>query len=177
MTWLRHAARHIHHGVHDYVAAHLDELGWTSPDPTVRPFGELSSQVVLWDVPALTEDGLVKGVANGVVACSIGDELPADMEELGGALASQEYPMYWDVFQDSDAVTLALASDIRDILMGRLPGTRRSLPLTNAATGAAVSGWHIELEEVERARPDRRVALHWHVVRATATAYFPEVQY
>lgn len=177
MTWLRHASRHVHATVLNYVRDAIIELDWTQADSTLRPFGDLSAPVVFTDEQAITGDGLAQGITAGVVACTLGTEFAPEMEEMGGALASQEYPIFFDVFQASEAVAVALANDIRDILMGRLENTRRWLPLINQINGAEVVGWRVELDEVERDRPERNLPLHWQVVRVTATAYFPEVRY
>jgi hypothetical protein len=173
VTYLRHAARHVHHTVANYVAHHLGELGWTTPGNV--PFD--SPVVKVWKTAAVTPAGLNQNVAAGVVAITLGNEFAAEMQELGGALASQEYPIFIDVFQDTDATALTLASDIKDILMGRLPGTRRSLAVINQQNGNPQADWWVELDDIERTRPDHTFSLAWQTVKVTATAYFTEVLY
>lgn len=173
MTYLRHASRHVHHTVANYVKFHLDQLGWTQAG--IVPFD--SPVVKIWKSAAVTPAGLNQQVTAGVCSITVGNELAVEMHELGGALASQDYPIFIDVFQDTDATALALASDIKDILLGRLPGTRRSLSLVNQMTGNPEADWWIELEDIERTRPDHTFTLAWHSVKVTAVAYFTEVTY
>lgn len=174
MTFLRHAGRHVHKTVLDYLNTHLAALGWD--DAATTPFGAtpvtvISRPVVLGD---RLDDSLVQ---SGLVALTLGDELRSDMEEVGGPLASQEYPFFVDVFQDNEAIVTALATDVRDIFMARFANTKRILPVLDGATGIAVPGWTIEFEDIERVRPETALPYFWQTVKVTATAYFPEVVY
>lgn len=173
MTYLRHASRHVHHTVANYLLDQLTALDWT--DPANTPFG--APAVTMWRTPAIVGTTLTERVAPGVVSCTLGDEYGPDPEELGGPLHSQEYPLFVDIFQDSHATALALANDIRDIFLGRLPETRRWLDVVNQINGQIVPGWKMELEDVERVKPETVLPLHWQVVKVTAVAYFPEVTF
>jgi hypothetical protein len=173
MTWLRHASRHVHHSVADYLRAQLDALNWT--DEANTPFG--APAVDLRTSASIVGEKLVEGISAGVVTITLGPELAPEEEELGGPLSLQEYPFFIDIFQESEGVCTALACDIRDIFMGRLAGTQRWLPVTNQATDAVVAGWKLEFDDVERVTPDQRFTLPWQVVKVTASAYFPEVVY
>jgi len=173
MTYLRHAGRHVHKTVMDYLDAQLTALNWRSA--TNSPFG--ATPITLVGRPVLMGDRVDDAVAPGLVAISLGDELAPEMEEVGGPLSTQEYPFFVDIFGDNEATALALATDVRDIFMGRLPGTKRFLRVKNGATGADVVGWQLEFEDVERVRPETTMPYHWQVVKVTATTYFPEVVY
>ncbi len=174
MTYLRHAARHVHYTVANYVQAQLDALNWTDPDLT--PFGAEPVRII--KTPAvLGGTTLADDITAGVVAITLGDEYGPDHEEMGGPLHSQEYPIFIDIFQDSHGAALALASDIRDILLGRLPGTQRWLDVVNQTNAQVVPGWKLELEDIDRVSPETVMPLRWQVVKATAVAYFPEVAY
>ena len=175
MTHLRHAGRSVHKTVADYLEAQLAILGWKNPDAT--PLG--AKAITITRNPIVIGDQLDPAVTAGLVAISLGDEGASTMDELGGPLSVQEYPIFVDIFQDADATALALATDVRDIFMGRLPGTKRFLDVINAATGQPADGWQIEFEDVERIRPEtpRLAVPPWHVVKVTATTYFPEVVY
>lgn len=173
MAFLRHAARHVHHTVANYVTANLTALDWLTPDET--PFG--APLVEVRTSKAITGGTLGKTTKAGVVAVTLGNETTPDPEELGGPLTSQEYPLFIDIFQDTEATTLALATDIKDICLGRFPGATRYLPVIDQATSLAVPGWRIELDDVERVEPDSNFALFWQVVKVTAIAYFPEEVY
>lgn len=171
MTYLRHASRHVHHSVANYLQDQLDELGWS--DPEVTPFG--ATPATLIRTPAIVGESLDKKVTAGTVAITLGDEYGPDHEEMGGPLHAQEYPLFIDIFQSTSAEALALASDIRDVFLGRLPGTQRWLDVTNQVNDRVVPGWKLEFEDVERVQPETVMPLRWQVVKVTAVAYFPEV--
>lgn len=173
MDFLRHAARHVHHTVANEVQARLTDLGWTVEGDV--PFG--ATKVTIIRTPAFVGSTLNKSITAGILSITVGDEFMPQMQELGGPLASQEYPIFFDVFQDSHSAAIAEASDIRDILLGRLPDTKRFIDVINQATGMPVNGWRIEFEDVERVSPEIATPLNWQVVKATAVAYFPEVAY
>lgn len=183
MAWLRHAPRHIQGTVIRYMTDQLVDLGWMNDPPADvstanLPFGpDLATLVTIRDHPAITDDGLRQDVKAGTLAITMGDEPMPDLEELGGPLSTQEYPIFFDCFQDQEATTIALASDVRDILLGRLPGSSRHLDVKNMATGKVWAGWKLEFDDVIRQAPEHRFALPWHVVKATAVLTFPEVMY
>lgn len=176
MTYLRHASRHVQASVMNAVKDGLDTIGWTAAG--TLPFGPQYASVVKFsDAPAIAGDRLADGVAAGTVAVTLGPEYAVDMEELGGPLARQDYPIFFDIFQPTYATTTALACDIRDILMGRMEGTKRFVVVKDQSTDSDVDGWTCELTDVEIVRPEIRLPLHWQVVKVTAEVYFPEVQW
>ena len=174
MTFLRHSGRHVHKTVADYLLAQLTALGWTDPDTT--PFG--ATPVTLITRPVVMGNNLDREtITAGLVSVTLGDELLTEMEELGGPLAAQGYPFFVDIFGDNEAVTTALATDVRDIFMGRFAGTARWLKLFDGATGDQVEGWSMEIDDVERVRPETTQPVFWQTVKFTATCYFQEVVY
>lgn len=173
MTFLRHASRHVHHTVANRIKDGLDQLGWT--DPTTTPLG--APAVVIQTEPVLTGGRTTTKLAAGMVSITLGDEFPPDPEELGGALFSQDYPIFIDVFGNTDGETTALACDVRDILLARFDFASRFFPVVDQVTSTDVPDWVIELDDVERLRPDNTYALYWQVVKVTATVFFPEVVY
>jgi hypothetical protein len=176
MSYLRHASRHVLASVMLTVQDGLDTLGWM--DAGTLPFGSKYAAVVHFsDAPAIAGDKLADEVAAGLVAVTLGPEFPVDMDELGGPLARQDYPIFFDVFQPEYATTTALANDIRDILMGRVAGTNRYVVIKDQTDDSTVLGWTCELTDVEIVRPELRLPLHWQVVKVTAEVHFPEVQW
>lgn len=173
MTFLRHASRHVHHSVANYLTDQLDALGWTQAGNV--PFD--SPVVEVRTSRAIVGGTLGKTTKAGTVAITLGDEFAPDPEEMGGPLSSQEYPLFIDIFQDTEGSTLALATDIKDIFLGRVDGAARWLNVTNQADGFVVPGWRLEFEDVERVEPDFTFALFWQVVKVTAVAHFPEEIY
>lgn len=163
MTYLRHASRHVHHTVANHLTARLTELGW------------LTAGSVPFDAPPLQikrTAGPLKDVRSGEVRITLGDERAPDLEEMGGPLSTQDYPVFVDCFLDTEATCLALASDVRDVFLGRLGN--RFIPVINQITSTPVEGWVIEFDDVERVRPESSMALHWQVVKVTAVTAFPE---
>lgn len=171
MTYLRHASRHVHHTVANHLKAQLDALGWT--DAATTPFGATPARVIT--TAAVVGSQLDSKVTAGTIAVTLGDEFGPDLEELGGPFTSQEYPIFVDVFQDSSTAALTLASDIRDIFLGRVEGSKRWLPVIDQSTKAQVAGWVLELDDVDRVSPETAMPLRWQVVKVTATAYFNDV--
>lgn len=171
MAWLRHAPRHIHATIVDYLTAQLDALGWTDPDDIDRPFGapQITIQTFL---PPESEFNRIQA---GLLAITLGDEVDADEEELGGPLHSQELPFFVDVFMDKDAHALALATDVRDILRGRFQDGKRMLTVQNHAESPPedVDGWRFEFVDIEREQI-YRLPIYWQTIRATALIEFPE---
>lgn len=173
MTYLRHAPRHVHQTMVNHLTDALGALGWVGAGPA--PFGAEPFKIVA--TRPVTGGKLDSVIDSRTIAVSLGSEFAPDPMEMGGPLAEQEYPFFVDVFSDSEAICLALASDIRDIFLGRLPGTRRHLTLIDQVLGTPVPGWQIELDDVQRHTPEHTFALHWGVVNVTAVAHFSEVSY
>lgn len=170
MSYLRHASRHVHQTVADHVKDGLTSLGWFGPDV---PFGE--DPITLDTTRAFIGDTLSEEVTAGTVYVTLGREVNPDMEELGGPLASQQYPFFFDVFMTTEAVTRALACDIRDLLLGRIDGYGRGLQVTDYVTGTPVAGMALSFDDIERVAPEHTFPLHWETVHATAVLHFNEV--
>lgn len=175
MAFLRHASRHVHQSLLNMLTEQLATLGWMGPDAV--PFGADPVTIIATRpfIGSRLSDQV--GATGTTVVFSLGSEAVPGSEELGGALASQDYPFFIDVFSDTEAVGMALSTDIKDILLGRLPGTTRFLTLVDQTTGDAVTSWQVELNDVERVAPEHEFPLQWFAVHVTATAYFPEEVY
>ena len=173
MTWLRYADRHILHTVADYLDEQLEALGWL--DPARTPFG--ATAVTISRGPAFVGDRLDKGVADGHLCISLGSEPAPEMQELGGPLSLQEIPLFVDMFSANYTHGRALATDVRDIFLGRIPGSRRHLPVVDKSTNLEAAGWEIEFDDVERVEPGNAMPLRWQAVHVTAAVHFPEVLY
>jgi hypothetical protein len=169
MAWLRHSPRHIHATIVDYLTGHLDTLGWTTSTP---PFSATQVRIQTFMPP---ESELTK-VTSGLLAITMGDEYDAEEEELGGPLHTQDLPFFVDIFQDKSAHALALATDVRDLLRGRMTGAKRVLTVQDhtLAVPVDVTGWKFEFTDVEREQI-YRLPLYWQTVRCTAMVEFPEV--
>lgn len=163
MTYLRFVVRHLQRSIEDAVEEHLDALGWLGP---VVPFGE---QPVVFQRGRMDESEL-RAVTGNLVAVSFGNEPDDTPLELGGGLQLSEHFLFVDVIGREESVALVIASDLKDALSGRAPGTSRYVRLRNYLTDppTLVDDHLIELIDVMRERPDtvdyRR---NWHVVKAT----------
>jgi len=173
MTFLRHAPRHVHQTVADYATAQLTALGWLTAGSV--PFG--LDPVTIIDVRPFVGSKLDNHIVPGVVTVTLGNEAAPIDEELGGPLASQDYPMFVDVFMELDSAALALAADLKDAFLGRHATSKRFIPVIDQATETPVPGWQIEFDDVEREAPEHPFALAWHSVHVTAHCYFQEVRY
>lgn len=173
MTFLRHAPRHIHQSVIDYVTAQLTTLGWFTEGDV--PFGLPPLTIV--EARPFVGGMLDNRIVAGCVAITLGTELPPSMEELGGPLASQAYPIFCDVFMEGESAALAVATDIRDAFLGRHATSKTSIAVTNQVTDTAEAGWKIYFSDVERVAPEHTFPLSWNSVHVTAETYFQEVLY
>lgn len=172
MVWLRHSSRFLHSSVGKYIEDQLAVLGWTVAGSV--PF----------DAPVVTviegfphEWEAVSKLTPGKVAISLGDERDTVEQEMGGPLVLQDIPIFIDCYMDTEAATLALACDVRDICKGRLSGTSQMIPMLDfrvTPTPTVVPGWVVELTDVVRERVDVRP--NWQVVKVTASTLFNEVR-
>ena len=171
MSYLRHASRHVFHTVAARIETAIGELGWTSADEAERPFG-VDRVAVRRHTPVTGENG--DGFKPYVLAITLGSEAMPEEQELGNGVSMQEYPIFCDILMPNDALAVTLASDVRDLCLGRMTGYRRAFPVIDQITQAAVPDWRIELDDIERTRPDVDLPLAWQVVKLTAQVHFPE---
>lgn len=166
---IRHKQRHIHRTLVDMVRGVLVDGGWVNP-PVI--FGATSVTIV--DVQP-EERGL--DVAVNTVAITMGDEGPQDDEELGassGGLVSVQIPVFIDIYGEQQAISTAIASDIKDAF------TNRTITLLDWSQNppTPVDGVQIELTDVAGPeRPQAAVGItgfkrHWRVVKAMTTTYY-----
>lgn len=170
---LRYSSRAVHKTVADYLRDQLSGLGWLTDGLT--PFGAPTVKISTSTPRPHQQDSA--SVYPGAVAITLGDNVDAEPQEIGGPLYMIEYPIFVDIYMDKDAHALAFAQDVTDICSARLPGTSRYLPVFDLITNQPADGWLIELEDIERTRPVHELKLHWQVVKVTATTYFNEVNY
>lgn len=168
---MRHLSRHLQATLEDHVEAWLTGLGWLDPDP---PFGALPVKFQR----KRPDEHLLESLTPNLVTVSFGRQADDEEEELGGGLVSQEHLMFVDVYGENEGIALALSEDIRDLLVGRAPGTSRFVRLMNQmqAVPTPVLGYTIELQDVAREPATRPLAnTSWHVVSCSAVAYMPGV--
>ncbi len=165
MTYLRFAVRHVQRTLEDRVETHLRDLGWLGPDV---PFGE---EPVRFQRGRMEESEL-RQITGNLVAVSFGTE-PDDIPlEMGGeGLVLTEHYLFVDCIGRQEPIALAMASDLKDCLSGRAPGTSRYSPVMSYLTDppTPVDGYRMELTDVVREKPDNvDYRRNWHVVKATA---------
>lgn len=175
MTFLRHASRAVHQSMVGYMTQQLTALDWIGPSSEV-PFG--AAPVKIQPVPAFIGNNIDPAiVVPSTVAINLGHEPKPVMGEVGGPLAYQDFPFFFDVFSDKAAICTALANDIRDILMGRFAGQTRFLTITDPISQTVRTDWSVELMDIELVRPEHTFPLAWISVHATAMANFSETTF
>lgn len=169
MTYLRFTVRHLQRTLEDHVLGILQTTGWRGPDV---PFG---SAVVKFQRGRMDEAEM-KAITGNLVGVSFGYEPDDDPVQLGGGLMQVEHVMFVDVIGVDETIALAIASDIKDHLAGRAPGTNRYVTMRSYLTDppTPVAGHTLEMTEVVRDKPDSvEYRRFWQVVKATAVHISP----
>lgn len=170
---LRHFSRHLHATIQNQIQDHLIATGWLpNGSPTfVTLFG---AQPVSY-LRQRPDEHLLQSIKANLVAVSFGTQGDDEEEQLGGGLISQEHIVFVDVYAENDAIAVALAEDIRDLMAGRTAAGRyfRIKDHTNIPT-TDVPGYLGEYDEVLREPADRELpSIRWQVVRAVALVTMP----
>lgn len=172
MTFLRHAPRHVHQTVVDYLTTQLTALDWFK-DNGDAPFG--STPVRLSTSRPFVGSKINPEIGDGTLTVTLGHEFDADPQEMGGPMSEQEMPFFCDIFMADESIALALAADVRDTFYGRHANGVRSLPVIDQVTGMAAPGWRLSFEEIQRITPEHAFPLAWQSVQVTAVVTFQEV--
>ena len=136
---LRFATRHITQTVYDFTVAGMTDLGWTGGTP---PFG--TTPVTFQSAPV--SDNLdASRLQPNMIAVFPGVEPGFVDLELGGPLASQLVPFYAEIYGESSGVALSIASDIRDIWLGRRGTSVLEVLDYTQAPPVAVPNWYVDL--------------------------------
>jgi hypothetical protein len=169
VTYIRHSMRHVQQTMVDRITQRLIDLDWQTPGDV--PFGE--DPVVVSTEPLHPENR--EPVRGNMVIVSFGDSPDDEGEELGGGLMLTETVIFIDCIGTSDAVSLALAEDIKDWMTGRAPGTSRYCYLndyTTSQSGVQDTTWQLELTGVIRERPLNPWQSHWQILKGTVEIRF-----
>lgn len=174
-TGLRHFSRHLHATVQDQIKAHLQACGWLPPTVPNPAFVTLFGAQPVTFQRQRPEESLLQSIKANLVTVSFGGQGNDQDEQLGGGMVSQEHVFFVDVYAENDAVAVALAEDVRDLLAGRTAAGRffrvqdhTALPTT------PVLGYLGEYDEVFREPAARELAnVRWQIVRATAYVTMP----
>lgn len=154
-------ARLVHDNVYNLVNDALEELGWLDADRQHMPITVLAKQV---DHDEQVRPNIVCVTVEDV------DEAPV---ELGSQLTEHLWFYYIDIYAEDEVLGLHLATDIKDILNGRMSQTvTRGGPdieiydLTqSAATPIVAFDVSIETVQMNRARFfDKPYQKHWYAV-------------
>jgi hypothetical protein len=174
--FLRFPARSMLQSAADHMTEHLTALGWMTQGQV--PFG---ASVVTIDTrrPFIGMKLNSEVVSDCTIAITLGTESPELFQELGGPLAQQDYPIFYDVFATKEAVCSALADDVKSILMARGGPQQRFLTIKDYAQVPPTvrSDWWVELTDVEKVIPEHNFPLNWQAVHATAESFFQETIY
>lgn len=160
---MRHRQRHLHATLVKFVREQLDELGWINAPVN---FGSTPVTVIDYEPQQAGETP-----AYNTVAVSIGDQGEDEAYEMGG-LSSCRYALFVDVYPEVEAIGVALAEDIKHMLVDRY------VPLLdfNRVAGGEPTDEMIELESVMvEVIPTAATTLDkrtWRAVKATAVCFF-----
>lgn len=164
---LRFAPRHVTQTVYDFTVAAMNDLGWTGPTP---PFG--AAPVTFQSAPvADSQDG--SRLQPNMVAIYPGVEPPPEGLELGGPLSSQLYPFFAEVYGENTGMSTSIASDIRDIWLGRRGNSVLQVMDYSQTPPEAVVGWYIDLG-VNVERGPLQGKFNFQVVTAYAEIVYTE---
>lgn len=163
MAYLRHSTRHVYETITQHVYDWMDSLFWFGPAEST-PFGATPAAYQVGRM----DEATVKQITGNLLAVSFGDEQPEDELELGGLLVKQEYALYVDCIGESDAVSLSMAVDVKDCLLGNAPGTSRFLQVQDYTNSSPIQleGYTIEFVDVMRRKPEVAYRTNWNVIQA-----------
>lgn len=161
---MRFRQRHVHETIRQHVLASLTTAGWVNSP-------------VNFDTTPATVIGYMPLEAGetpefNTVAVSMGDEGAQEDEEMGAGLQSVRYPVFVDVFGETEGVGDSIASDIKDALTNTLIPL---LDFTSDSAGVATQDTlEFEMVVVEKLSTatttvDKRT---WRAVKATAVCTF-----
>jgi hypothetical protein len=172
---MRHRVRSVYQSIYDHLGDQLGVLGWLTAG------GAKTTPVTMQQyVPDETGQSLQPNT----VAVTLGDESGENAEELGDRLVSVDLQLFVDIYGENQAITLAIADDVKDILRGRINGLSRFVPAYDYTgyDGTPESRTpvddEIEMLNVGR-QPAKAVELrrNWQVVYATANVLYVPDQY
>jgi hypothetical protein len=176
MAFIRGQERLVYETTKTYLTTQLTALGWfssTLPFAAVQP-----GPVTLLDyVPP--DDQAKK--PNTIAFTSGTDDIDAE-QEIGAALGGlweTDHVFFVDIWGESQGIAKQLASDIRAILTGRLPGCSRCQPIMDLTQNPPVvaPGHYIQYEDVETTTPvNQDNEKSWRVVKVRAEHYYTAVE-
>jgi hypothetical protein len=163
----RFRSRFVHATIVDATKTALDQLGWLN-----APINFDTAPIRVLDYQP---DERGEKVNVNTVAVTLGD-VPADAdEELGaavGGLRSASYPIWCDIYMQEQALSVAVADDLRDTF------SDLALQLEDKIHGGFVSGVIIHVEDIigpERppsANTNDTFKKFWRVLHFSAVLYF-----
>ena len=158
---IRHFGRHLYQSVYDRLNEGLTGLGWMAD-------GGFKTTPVRMQTYVPDETGAA--LAPNLVAVTLLDEGPELEAEMGDLLVMIEPSFAVDIYGENQAVALAIAEDVKDILRGRISGYTRIIPVYDYSQDPKqlLEGVWAENYQVVRL-PSQRTELRrqWQVVRWT----------
>lgn len=169
---MRHFSRHLHATIQNDVEAYLRETGWLPPLVPDPDFVTLLGALPVDFQRQRPDESMLKVLKPNLVAVSFGGQTDDTDEQLGGGLVSHEHVVYVDVYAENDAVAVALAEDVRDLMSGRVRS--RYFRPVDQNTMTPVLGYLCEYSEVFREPADRELPnVRWQVVRGAVLVELP----
>jgi hypothetical protein len=169
MAAIRFKHRVIHQALYRLIEDGLTDLGWVTP-----PVNFATTPLTFVDYQP---DERGRAIAANTIAITTGDEGEDSGEELGwdfGGLQSVSIPVFVDIYGEEQAISVAIASDVKSILKNY---NAPLLSYDNTDTGAQLT-----IETV--LGPERPLAAasaggenfkrYWRVVKGMTVTYFNE---
>lgn len=173
---MRHFSRHLEATIQNLVHDHLVTTGWL-PAPNQVGFETLfGAKPVVFQRDRLDESTLT-AVEPNLVAVSFGNQSDDVPQEVGGGLITQEHVVFVDVIAENLGIALALAEDVRDLMVGKTVAGRY-FRIVDQVTTTLVAGAYGHWFEVFREPADRELAnARWQTLRATVEVHMPGSDY
>lgn len=136
MAYIRGQERLVYQTLGWYLLEQLDALHWFDVQ---APFNATGPLTLLDYVPAKHAE-----LQPNTLALTQGPELTDEDGEIGnasGGLFITPMVFFVDIYGESQGIAKALSSDVKAILKGRLPGTKRFMPLIDYTTLVQLSGY------------------------------------
>lgn len=144
-----------------YIKQGMADLDWFNPARNHDPI-DVRSEPVDWDVEALPN----------IVAVTM--EHSSEIEsEMGSNLTENRWEFYVDVYCESQSLAIHLATDIRDLLRGKMPSIGFNKPVLEVfdltqATPSMIFTCDIEDLDMDKARmANKPYQSSWWVINFT----------
>lgn len=173
---LRFRYRHVHATLFGYVRSSLVALGWGN---AALPAGDPANATVNFGTTPATyadyqpdEAGI--GIKPNTVVVTLGNEPAAEDLELGDGLREVAIPVFVDIYGESQAIALSIASDVKNLFEDHYVTV---LDMTHAPPQLTDELIELDKDDVSFHRPEQSVGSqdfkrYWRIVASTARVQY-----